>query len=78
MSSALSDNVKYFPNDNGILSLMYHRFDENKYPSTNIRMEIFKEQIQFISNSKYSFYNPKDIIKDFYQEKSEKKNFTYY
>ena len=73
MSNALSDNVKYFPNDNGILSIMYHRFDENKYPSTNVRMNIFKEQIKYIFESKYNFYNPKNIIKDFYQEKSEKK-----
>ena len=28
--------------DSGVLSLMYHRFNENKYPSTNIRMEIFQ------------------------------------
>ena len=27
----------------GILSLMYHRFDEEKYPSTNIKMNIFKD-----------------------------------
>ena len=26
--------------------LMYHRFNENKYPSTNIRMDIFEQQIR--------------------------------
>jgi hypothetical protein len=26
--------------------LMYHRFNENKYPSTNIQMDIFKEQMK--------------------------------
>ena len=30
------NNIKYYSPDLGILSLMYHRFDENKYPSTNI------------------------------------------
>ena len=25
--------------DYGIISLMYHRFEENKYPSTNIRIK---------------------------------------
>ena len=27
---------------------MYHRFNEDKYPSTNINMEIFKKQIDLI------------------------------
>ena len=34
--------------DYGIISLMYHRFDENKYPSTNIRMDDFLEHIKII------------------------------
>ena len=29
---------------------MYHRFNENKYPSTNIRNEIFVEHLQEINN----------------------------
>ena len=28
--------------DFGIISLMYHRFEENKYPSTNIKLKILK------------------------------------
>ena len=31
---------------------MYHRFEENKYPSTNIRNEIFLEHLNEINNSK--------------------------
>ena len=34
------------------LHIMYHRFDEDKYPSTNIQMNIFKKQIQIIKRSK--------------------------
>ena len=34
---------------------MYHRFDENKYPSTNIRMEIFKQQLSEIDKEKIEF-----------------------
>ena len=45
-SNAEENNIKYFSNDSGILSLMYHRFNENKYPSTNIRMEVFEKQIK--------------------------------
>ena len=34
--------------DYGIISLMYHRFNENKYPSTNIRMNDFIEHLDII------------------------------
>ena len=34
---------------------MYHRFEENKYPSTNIRNEIFQEHLKEINNSKIEF-----------------------
>ena len=57
----------------GILSLMYHRFDEDKYPSTNIQMNVFKEQIKIIRNLKYDFYNPKDLEKNFFIKKTQKK-----
>ncbi len=36
---------------------MYHRFNESKYPSTNIQMDIFKEHIQIIKKSGYNFYD---------------------
>ena len=57
----------------GILSLMYHRFDEIKYPSTNIKMDIFKEHIKIIKNLNFDFYNPGDLEKDFDVEKKNKK-----
>ena len=66
-------NIKYYSNDMGILSLMYHRFDENKYPSTNIQMDIFTKQIEIIKNLKYKFYDPKDLTKNFHTIKIEKK-----
>ena len=40
---------------------MYHRFDENKYPSTNIQMKVFKEQIETIENLNINFLHPKNI-----------------
>ena len=67
------NNIKYYSDDKGILSLMYHRFNENKYPSTNIRMDVFKQQIEIIKNSKYNFYDPKDLIDNFHIKKVEKK-----
>ena len=57
----------------GILSLMYHRFDEEKYPSTNIQMIIFKEQVKIIRNLNYNFYNPGELELNFNIKKKEKK-----
>ena len=72
-SKAQETNIKYYSDDKGILSLMYHRFDENKYPSTNIQMNIFKKQMEIIKNLKYNFYDPKNLVKNFYTIKTEKK-----
>jgi len=72
-SKAEEKNIKYYSDDKGILSLMYHRFDENKYPSTNIQMDIFKKQIKIIKKFKYSFYDPRDLEKKFNNPKIEKK-----
>ena len=72
-SKAEENNIKYYSEDMGILSLMYHRFDEDKYPSTNIQMNVFKEQIKIIRNLKYDFYNPKDLEKNFFIKKTQKK-----
>ena len=72
-SKAEENNIKYYSGDMGILSLMYHRFDENKYPSTNIRMDIFKQHIEIIRDLKYDFYDPKDLKENFYIKKTEKK-----
>ena len=55
-SNLYSEEVKV--DDYGIISLMYHRFDENKYPSTNIRMNIFKEQMDLIKKNEIQFVNP--------------------
>ena len=40
---------------------MYHRFNENKYPSTNIRMNDFKKQLEIIENENIQFINPKEF-----------------
>ena len=66
-------NIKYYSNEKGILSLMYHRFDENRYPSTNIQMDVFKQQMEIIKSLKYNFYNPENLIKNFDTVKVEKK-----
>ena len=72
-SKAEEKNIKSYSEDMGILSLMYHRFNENKYPSTNIQMDVFKQQIEIIKNLKYKFYDPKDLEKNFHIAKVQKK-----
>ena len=57
---------------------MYHRFNENKYPSTNIRMEVFKEQINLIKKSNIEFINPTEFDQNFNVPKKKKKNFNNY
>ncbi len=52
---------------------MYHRFNENKYPSTNIRMEVFEEQIKTIQKLDYEFYNPEFFVNEFNKRKEKKK-----
>ena len=66
-SNSISDenNIKYYSGDKGILSLMYHRFNEDKYPSTNIQMNIFKQQMEIIKNSNYTFFYPDKFEKNF-------------
>ena len=64
---------KYEKDEKGILSLMYHRFEENKYPSTNIKMDVFKKHMEIIKNNNFEFFNPKDFEKEFYNVKVNKK-----
>tara|TARA_Y100000590_G_scaffold315884_1_gene357242 strand:- start:24 stop:1088 length:1065 start_codon:yes stop_codon:yes gene_type:complete len=64
---------KYFANEKGIVSIMYHRFNESKYPSTNIQMNVFREHINNIKSSGYKFLNPNLLTKIFFEEKLEKK-----
>jgi poly-beta-1,6-N-acetyl-D-glucosamine N-deacetylase len=72
-SNAQDNNSKLYSKDEGVLSIMYHRFNETKYPSTNIQMDIFKKHINLIKNSKLDFINPKEFERKFDKPKSQKK-----
>ena len=52
---------------------MYHRFNESKYPSTNIQIDVFKEHLKIINDSKFSFYHPKKFENEFNLPKKQKK-----
>ena len=52
---------------------MYHRFDEIKYPSTNIQMDVFKKHVNIIRKNNLSFLNPKNFDDEFNKIKINKK-----
>ncbi len=52
---------------------MYHRFNEDRYPSTNINMDIFEKQIELIKEKNISFINPQDFKINYDKKKNEKK-----
>ena len=72
-SNAEDNNSKYYSKDEGIVSIMYHRFNENKYPSTNIKIDVFKKHLQIIEDSNFYFLNPNDFENEFKIPKKNKK-----
>ena len=68
---SLFSNNSFSQNDNvldkGIISIMYHRFEENKYPSTNIRMEDFKSHIKYIKDSNLTFISYEEFLENINQ-----------
>ena len=52
---------------------MYHRFNETKYPSTNIQLEIFKEQLKIIEDEGIKFIHPKEFEQSLVEKKKERK-----
>ena len=72
-TTLLAENNRYFSFDKGLVSLIYHRFDESKYPSTNVQMDIFKKQINIINKNNYTYYNPMNFDNFFKNPDAEKK-----
>ena len=68
-SSTGIDNIEDF----GIISLMYHRFEENKYPSTNIKILDFKNHLEVIKKNNIKFINPTNFEKELTDKKKHRK-----
>ena len=68
-SNTSQENIE----DYGIISLMYHRFEENKYPSTNIRIVDFLKHLEIIQNEGIQFINPKNFKKELIKNKRKRK-----
>ena len=45
----------------GVISLMYHRVGEGKYPSTNVSVEMFKQHLKDIEESGLKFIEPSKV-----------------
>jgi len=59
--------------DFGIISLMYHRFEENKYPSTNVKINEFINHIKILENNQISFINPINFEDELKNNKTQRK-----
>ena len=49
-SKSFATNINDVNINSGVITLMYHRFEENKYPSTNIKNEVFLKHLEEIDN----------------------------
>ncbi|MBL6857703.1 MAG: polysaccharide deacetylase family protein [Pelagibacteraceae bacterium] len=52
---------------------MYHRFEENKYPSTNIKIADFINHLNLIKKEQLKFINPTDFKNSLLNKKKERK-----
>ena len=52
---------------------MYHRFEENKYPSTNIKINNFLKHLEIIQNNNIEFINPKNFEEELIENKNKRK-----
>ena len=52
---------------------MYHRFEENKYPSTNIKINEFKKHLEIIKENNITFVNPKNFENALRNGKTQRK-----
>ncbi|MDD2449034.1 MAG: hypothetical protein PHS42_11800 [Sulfurimonas sp.] len=48
--------------DNSAVAFMYHRFGEPKYPSTNIKIEQFRDQLEYLKANDYNVWHLSKII----------------
>ena len=69
----LSANINISFEDFGLMSIMYHRFGESKYPSTNIQLDIFEEQLKIIQNEGIKFIHPQNFEENLRNNKKQRK-----
>ena len=52
---------------------MYHRFEENKYPSTNIKIVDFVKHLEMIKQNEIKFINPSNFEDELKNNKKQRK-----
>lgn len=55
--------------ERGAVVFMYHRFGEDRLPSTNIRMDQFIEQLDFLEKNNFSIWPLSKIVDHLHKEK---------
>lgn len=53
---------KLFANENSVAVFVYHRFGENNYPSTNIRINQFKKHLDELTKNNYNVVSTEEIV----------------
>ena len=53
---------KLFANENSVAVFVYHRFGENNYPSTNIKMSQFKKHLEELTKNNYNVVSTGEIV----------------
>ena len=59
-----------FAKEKSAAVFLYHRFGENKYPSTNIKISQFKKHIEELTNNNYNVISIEQIIDAFINKKN--------
>ncbi|QOP43547.1 polysaccharide deacetylase family protein [Sulfurimonas sediminis] len=54
---------------NHAVVLQYHRFDEDRYPSTSISMELFTQQMQYLADNNYTVWPFSKTVKYLLEKK---------
>ena len=62
-----NEDVKASENNDYATVLMYHRFNDNKYPSTSISSELFESHLKYLKKKNYSVLPITDLV-DFFEQ----------
>ena len=68
-----SYSQKIIIEDYGLISIMYHRFEENKYPSTNIKLNDFISHLNLIKQLNYKFIGHEEFNQTINQDNKQRK-----
>ena len=66
----IKNHAKAVEIDNYATVLMYHRFNESKYPSTSISAELFESHLKYLKKENYNVLPMTDLV-DFFEKKKK-------